>query len=209
MAQFKEMPISKKYICVSHSIKRATIYVPLFLKQCLGEDAAGELQNIWRIGMKLGSANLSIEEKFELTYANWIWMAKNTYSFIRSKLGAEGIQQFEHAEVDMLKREGTGLSLLLLRMMRVLSPGLAFSLVAKQIAYQLQWLTPIQVHEATRYKLVVKIPSCRILHFPSTDDLCSIGCQSTYETWFAEQLGIRMQTVRQDKGCTKRLTPFR
>ena len=209
MAQFKEMPISKKYTCVSHSIKRATIYVPLFLKQCLGEDAAGELQGIWQSGMKPVSENRSIEEKYELAYANWIWMAKNTYSFIRSKLGTEGIQQFEHAEVDMLKREGAGISLLLLRMIGVLSPDLAFSLAAKQIAYQLQWLTPFQVHEVTRHKLVVKIPHCKILDFPNMDDVCSIGCQSTYETWFAEQLGIRMQTVRQGKGCTKMLTPIR
>jgi hypothetical protein len=136
-------------------------------------------------------------------------MAKSTYSYIRRQLGSEGIQQFERAEVEMLKRTTAGLTMFLLRFLRAIAPGSAFILVAKQTAYQLQWVTPFSVDELSGEKMVVTVPRCQMMDFTGTEDMCSVGCQSTYRIWFAEQLHLVMDTHRQGTGCTKILVPLR
>ncbi len=209
MVKVKQMPHSEKYRCASDSIRQAHQYVLAFLQQRLGDKAVLELQTIWQEGMRSIPENKTSAEKYQLAYANYIWMAKSTYSYIRRQLGSEGIQQFERAEVEMLKRTTAGLTMFLLRFLRAIAPGSAFILVAKQTAYQLQWVTPFSVDELSGEKMVVTVPRCQMMDFTGTEDMCSVGCQSTYRIWFAEQLHLVMDTHRQGTGCTKILVPLR
>lgn len=209
MAKLKQMTDNEKYHCVCDAMKRTRQYVPAFLKQQLSDKAVLELQAIWQEGTRSIPENATSTEKYELAYANYMWMARSTYSYVRKQLGNEGIQKFERAEIEMLKRSNSGLTMLLLRLLRAVAPGSAFVLVAKQTAHQLQWVTPFTVDELSRKKMVVTVPQCKALSFPDTEDLCAIGCQSTYRTWFAEQLHLVMDTHRQTTGCTKILVPSR
>lgn len=124
-------------------------------------------------------------------------------------MGEEGIKKFERAEVEGLIKKNAGAALLLLNLTRVFSPSMAFVMTAKQMAYQLQWLTPFSIHELIRDKLVLDIPRCKILDFPDTDDLCFIGCQSSYPMWVAEQFKVRMEFVRRGNSCTCTVMPLR
>ena len=90
-------------------------------------------------------------------------------------MGEEGIKQFVRAEVDALKHENASPALLMLKLVRAISPGLAFTMVAKQTTYKLQWLSPYSVPELTRHRTVFDIPRCKILDFSDSDDLCLIG----------------------------------
>jgi hypothetical protein len=96
-----------------------------------------------------------------------------------------------------------------LRLVRAILPGTAFTMTAKQMAYQMQWLTPMSFSELTGSKAVLNIPRCKILDFPDVEDICLVGCQSTYPMWTAEQFKTKMAFERQDNSCTCTLTPLR
>jgi len=134
-------------------------------------------------------------------------MAKSNFNFIRKQLGEDGIEQLKRADVEALKRQIPGPALFLLRLVRAISLGSAFKMIANQMAYQLQWITPFSVSELTRHRVVYDIPRCKILDFPDSEDLCVIGCQSIYPMWLAEQFRVRMKAERQGNSCTLTLTP--
>ncbi len=206
MVEFTKMSTRTKLDYVLKNIKIDYVYIPAFLLKHLGNQGVEELQAIWQQGFRQIPENISAAEKFEIAYSNWIWLAKNTYSFIRRQLGEDGIRQFECAEIEMLKGKTPATLMHMLKLVRLLSPGSAFMIVARQLTYQLQWFTPLLVPELTRHRLVVQVPHCKILDFADTDDLCCIGCQSTYSIWMAEQFWMAMQTECHDGGCTKILT---
>lgn len=208
MLKIKEMPYSEKYAKVLDNMKLYDTFIPPFVQRHLGDQALVELQKIWREGVKPIPEGASFEEKYEIAYGNWIWQAKSNLSFIRKQMGEDGIEQFKRAEVEALKQKNAGPALFILKLVRALSPGSAFTMTAKQTSYQLQWITPFSVSELTRHKTVVNIPRCKILDFPDSDDLCLIGCQSIYPMWIAEQLKVRMTFERQGNSCTGTLTPL-
>ena len=209
MEEIKEMPYEEKYALAIDNMKFDEAFILPLVQKHLGDPAVSELRRTWQERVKPILQGDSFEQKYEMAYRNWIWMAKSTYSFIRTRMGEEGIKKFERAEVEALKRKNAGPSLFVLRFLRVLSPGLAFTMTTRQMAYQLQWITPGSLSELTKRRAVVNIPRCKILDFPETEDLCLIGCQSTYPMWVAEQFKVKMDFRRQGNSCTCTVTPLR
>ena len=208
MVRINEMPYREKYAKVLDNMKFDDVFITPFIKKHLGDQAVADLQRIWQQEAKAIPEDASFEEKYEIAYSNWIWIARNAYSFIRERLGEDGIEQFERAQVEALKRKNAGPGLFLLTLIRALSPGSAFMMLAKQMAYQLQWFTPLSASELTRHRAVIDIPRCKILDFSDTDDICMVGCQSTYPMWVAEQFKAQMKYERSGNSCTCTLAPL-
>lgn len=208
MENIKEMPYSEKYEIVLENIKFAETLAPNFMEGHLGYPAKTELQMLYRKGINPIPEEASFEEKYEAAYENWIWIGKSDFNFIREHLGEAGIEQFEAAEVEALKRKNASPSLYFLSFIRAISTGTAFKMTAKEFAYQLQWLTPFSVKELNQHQAVYDIPRCKIVGYPGSKDLCQIGCQSIYPRWAAEQFKVRMKFDPQGHSCTCHLTPL-
>jgi hypothetical protein len=208
MEKIKEMPYEEKYATVIDNMKFEETFILPLVQKHLGDSAVAELKRTWQEGAKPIPEGGSFEQKYEMAYGNWIWMAKSAYSLIRKKMGEEGIKKFERAEVEALKRKNTGPALFLLGFLRLFSPGLAFTMTTRKMAYQLQWITPSSVSELTKQRAVFNIPHCKILDFPETEDLCLVGCQSAYPMWVAKQFKAKMEFKRQGNSCTCTLTPL-
>jgi len=206
MGKIKEMPYEEKYAIMLDNV--SDLFALLFVAEHLGEKAAGELETIWAEGIEPIPEHASSREKYEAAYANWIWIAKNNLKFIRDHLGEDGIELFKRAEVEALKRKSSGPALVMLDLIRVLSPGAAFNMVATKMAYQLQWITPFTISEISRSRAVFDIPGCKILDFPGTEAICRVGCQGAYPAWLAEQFKVNMAFKRQGKSCTCTVTPI-
>ena len=209
MANLKKMPPEEKYARITDNMKFDEKFILPLIQQYLGEQAVNELKRTWQEGLKSIPEDASFEEKYEIAYGNWIWMAKNAYSFTREEMGEEGIEKFDRAEVAALKRKNAGPAVFFLGLIRAFSPGSAFIMTGKQMAYQLQWLTPFSVSELNRNRTVMDIPRCKILDYPETDDICLVGCQNTYPTWVAEQFKVKMEFERQGNSCQCTLTPLK
>lgn len=206
MVKVKEMPYSEKYAIVLDQTRPDDALISPFIQKHLGDQALAELQSIWQEGVKPVPEDASDENKYEIAYSNFIWRAKSNFSFIRRRLGEDGIEQFALAEVEVLKRKNASPSLLILGLLRAISPGLAFNMTARQMAYQFQWITPASLVELTRNRAVFDIPRCKVLDFPDSEDLCVIGCQDAYPRWLAEQFKVVMKFERQGNSCTATLT---
>ena len=175
MAKVKEMPIVEKYTNVLDHIKYEEELVPGFIEKHLGKPALEDFQKVCRERVKLVPEEASPETKYETAYSNWMWMGRCAFGFVRERLGEEGIRQFVRADVEALKRENASPALVMLTLIRKISPGLAFTMIAKQTTYKLQWLSPYSVPELNKHKAVFDIPKCKLLDFPDSDDLCLIG----------------------------------
>lgn len=208
MVKVKVMPYSEKYAKTLDTIKVFETFVPPFIQKNLGDAAVAELQSIWKEGVKPIPEGAPDEEKYEMAYGNFIWIAKNDLSFVRGHMGKEGIEQFERAEVEALKKENTSPALFLLKLIRAVSPGTAFTMTAKQMSYQFQWITPYSVSELSRQRVIYDMPRCKILDYADTEELCATGCQKIYATWFSEQFRARMETSRQGNSCIMTVTPL-
>lgn len=207
MLKVKEMLPSEKYAKVIDNMKFDETFILPFVQKQLGDQAVAEVKKSWQEGMKPIPSGGSFEEKYEVAYTNWISLAKNIYPFIRKRMGEDGVRKFERAEVDALKRKNAGPAVHLLNLIRLFSPATAFGMTGKQMGHQFQWLTPFSVSELTRNKTVFNIPRCKILDFPETEDICVVGCQSTYPMWVAEQFMVDMKCNRKGNSCTITLTP--
>ena len=207
MIKVKVMPISEKYTSVLDYIKHESL-VPSFLQQHLGYQAISEFQKICQEGVKTIPENAPIEEKYEIAFSNWIWMGKSAFTFIRQRIGEDGMKQFIRADVETLKRENGSPAMFLLSLIRVISPRLAFTMTAKEMLYKLQWLSIYTISQPSRDKFVLNIPHCKLLDFPNSEDLCTIGCQTIYPMWLNEQFKVKMQSERQGNSCMISLTPL-
>ena len=208
MVEIKEMLYSEKYSTVLDNTSLIDSFVTTFVRKHLGDQALTELNKTRQTGGKPIPEDAAFEEKYEIAYSNWIWTAKNAYSFIRSHMDEEGLREFQRADVEALKRENAGPALWLLRLIRAVSPSSAFKMVAKKMAYSLQWMTPYTVSELTQHRAVFDIPRCKILDFPGTDHMCQTGCQGTYPMWVAEQFNADMKFEPRGHSCVCTVTPM-
>jgi hypothetical protein len=209
MVAVKEMPYSEKYAKVTDNIKFDESFILPFVQKHLGDQAVSELKGVWQKGFKPILEGASFEEKYEVAYSNWIWLAKNIYPFIRKRMGEEGLKEFEHAEIEGLIKKNASPALYMLKIIRAFSPSTAFAMTCKQMGYQFQWLTPFSVPKFTKQKVAFNIPRCKILDFPDTEDICIVGCQSTYPKWVAQQFKVEMKFNRQGNSCTSTLVPLK
>ena len=206
MVKIKEMPYQKKYETVLSYIKLEEVG-SAFIEKKLGSQTAAEFQKECQKGIKSISENASDEEKYKTAMSNWIWMGGTKFKLIRSRLGEDGINQFIRAEVEAWGKNTPRAALLLLRLMRAISPGMAFAMSAKQTAYLLQFAGPVSVTGLSRDRMVMDVTHCLALDFPGGEECCILGCQRATPLLMLEQFRIEMKINRQGNGCSITLTP--
>ena len=207
MVKIKEMPAKEKYNSAQKFLKHMS-FKPDFIEKHLGKEARAEYEKEDKRGLKPVPENATDEEKYEITFSNLIW-GGFSFDFVRQRMGEDGLKQFMRTDTDLLKRENAGPAMLLLKLIRAISPGLAFTMTAKQLAYQLQFYTPYSVSELSRRKMVMKTSHCKILDYPGGEGCCVFGCQKSMPSWFAEQFGVEFKPNRKDYACIITVTPVK
>ena len=208
VVEVKEMPFEEKYESVLDFIDLSETFVPRFVREHLGDEAEAELRRRWREGTEPVPDSDTPEEKYEKAYANFISMARTNFAFIGEKMDEDGMEEFVKADVEEIKRRNAGIAVTMLSLIRAVSRSAAFKMVVKQSAYDLQWITPGEMTEFSGERAVIDIPSCKILDYPDTDDICYIGCQRVFPMWVADQFKADMSYNRQGKSCTCTLKPL-
>ena len=207
MQGIKTMPYGEKYAIVLDKVKSHDLLLSPFIKKHLNEQALAELKKLWQEGFKPVPDNASYEEKYEIAYSNLMWQGKSNLEFIRMHLGEDGIEQYKLAQVEELKRKNASPALIILGVLRAISPGSAFAMTAKKMAYQIQWLLPsMSLIELTPNQAVYNIPQCKVISFPRMEEACTIDCQGAYPIWLAEQLKVKLRFERQGHNCKAILT---
>jgi len=182
-------------------------FLPEFVRMHMGEEAVNDLQEEWQRGVERIPVTASPEEQYRIAYNNWIWMAKTNFCFIRQRMGEEGVRKLEQTLLHTLIQHNKGWPLVMLNLVRLVSPGSAFKMLADQMSYELQWLTPYVVTECSPQKLVLEIDSCKILKYDDTEDVCR-SCRQVYPLWVVNQYMADMSFERSGHHCTCTLRPL-
>ena len=206
MVKVKEMTYRKKYASVLSYIKLLESFVLPLVKKHMGEAGIAELKKKWQKKLKEIPENISFEDKFEIAYSNWMWKWSIAFNFVKTNLGENGIEEFQKADVEALKKKDSSLLKLMLKGIRAISPDAAFSMIGKQMAYEFQVFSPAEVTELSKKRAAFDLPRCKLLDFPEC--MCIVGCQRIFPEWLAEQLNVRMETNRQGNSCTVTLSPI-
>ena len=204
--EIKEMPFAEKYDYVQDSLEMYLSNKTGFVRQHLGAEAATEFLQLLEKSQKPIPDGASAEARYEKIYENWARVGVLSTNFIRERLGEKGLEQLLSDEVEMLKKEHANFSLYFLALLRAVSPGRAFKIVAERLAYELQWLTPYEVVELNQKRLLIDTPDCKVLDYPGADDRCHV-CQTVYPKWVAEQFKAKMVFDRQGKSCQLTAVP--
>jgi len=207
MATVKTMSANEKYAAILKDSKRMN-FVPGFFEEHLGKEAAAEYQRICDAGIEPIPETASPEEKFELAYKNWIWVAGTAFSFARERLSADDLKAFLDADLDTFRQTTPRAAVIMLNVVRALSPGAAFNMMATQVARQSRWMMPGAVTTADKNRAVVTLERCKALDYPHGEDVCELGCRGVAPRFFAEAFKVKSELNRQDHGCTMTVTPL-
>jgi hypothetical protein len=207
MVKIKEMPYAEKYAMVLSNMK---IEGPglAFIEKQLGSQAVIELQKDFQKGIKPIPQNISDKEKYDIASSNLAWMGGTKYSFVQNRLGEDGINQCVRVDVGFLKTVTPRTAVILMSLIRTISPGAAFTMMTKQMAYKWQYGGPTTVSELTRNRAVMEVKPCNMLNFPGGESMC-IFCQRETPVWLREQFKIDTKVNRQENGCTFTFTRYR
>ena len=166
------------------------------------------MQKEFRKGIKTIPENSSDKEKYDIASSNLAWMGGTKYGFVQSHLGEDGVNQCVRIDVGFLKTVTPRPAVLLMSLIRTISPGTAFTMNIKQMAYKFQYGGPTSLSELSRNRAVMEVKPCNMLNFPGGENMC-IFCQRETPIWLREQFKIDTKVNRQEKGCTFTFTPLK
>jgi hypothetical protein len=206
MVKIKEMPYKEKYGMVLSNMK---IEGPgmAFIEKQLDKQAVLDLQKEFEKGTKPIPENASDKEKYEIAVSNFSWMGGTKYNFVKNRLGEEGLNQCFRVDVGFLKTITPSPALFFMNLMRAISPGAAFTMIIKQMAYKFQYGGPTSLSELTQHKAVMDVKPCNMLNFPGGENAC-IFCQKETPIWLREQFKIETNINMQEKSCSFTFTPL-
>jgi hypothetical protein len=207
MVKIKEMPYKEKYAMVLSNMKIEGPGIA-FIERQMGNQAVIDLQKELQKGIKPIPENVSYQEKYETAVSNLAWMGGTKYNFVRSRMGEEGIDQTVRVDVRFLKTMTPRPVLVIMSLIRAISPSSAFTMITRQMAYKWQYGGPTSISELSRNRAVMEIKPCNMLNFPGGENLCMF-CQKETPPWLREQFNIEVKVNRQEKGCSFTLTPHR
>jgi len=205
MVKVKEMPYKQKYAMVISNMK---IEEPglAFIEKHLGKQAVTELQKEFEKGIKPIPENVPDKEKYDIATSNLSWMGGSKYNFVQSRLGEDGINQCVQVDVGFLKTVTPRPVVLLMNLIRAISPGAAFTMMIKQMAYEFQYGGPTLLSELSPNSAIMEVKPCNMLNFPGGENMC-IFCQKETPIWLKEQFKMDTKVNRQEKGCTFTFKP--
>ena len=208
MIAVKEMTYGKKYTAVLDYIRLLDSFVLPLVKKHLGNEGIEQLNIIWQEKLKVIPNDISDKDKFEIAYSNWLWKWANAVKFLKERLGDKGFEEFKLADIEALKRKDSRLKKMILEGIRTISPAFAFSMIERQMAYELQVYSPAEVTELSKERIVFDVQHCKILDYPECIQFCITGCQKIFPEFLAEHLKVKMAIKRHGKSCTITLAPL-
>lgn len=203
----KEMPFKEKLEGIMSMKKLVEDFTEPLVQEELGKEKLIELQNIWRKEAIPTPPDSSDEQKYEIAYKNFLqqWITANNF-MIKYK-GDAGMAKFVSEAVAGWKRKYSG-SAAKLKILWALSPNSAFQKLSNTLAYKLQMFSPFTVSELNEKRMIITVPSCKMLQNRDTSDFCLNACQNVIPAWLESQFNVKMDQNRKGQGCIVTFTPF-
>jgi hypothetical protein len=197
----KPMPTREKF---SHAFGMVRLYqkhVLPFVEQRLGYGAMYELKSVWRAAIAPIRESDPDQVKYQRAYSSWLWMARCSHDFLADQLDREGVGDYKRLLLKSYKHQYDKPDLSLYRMLNWQTP------LIKAWAYEMQWMTPIEIASQSPEKAICEVHDCRILRTPATERICRVDCRNVGTELAYQVYHLNRHTRLVNHGCTITLIP--
>ncbi len=201
------MPFSEKLGGILVYTKMSEDFAQQLVKEEFGKEKVEELRNLWNQGIESIPEGVSVEDKYEIAYRNFMrkWVYANNFMTVRE--GDAGATKYMHAAMDAWKRKYS-FNASLLKVVGAFSRKKAFEMLTKGLAYQLQAFSPFSVTEFKENRMVLSVSPCKILTDRNGANFCNMACQNIIPAWLQAQFNVKMNMNRQGDSCSVIFEPF-
>jgi hypothetical protein len=203
MINLKSMPEREKF---QHAFEMVRLYhkhVLPFVEKHLGYAEMHNLRSVWQAAIIPMHENDPDTDKYNHAYNNWLWMAQCSHELLSARLAGEGLSEYKHLLLKIKELQLENPNLFFLCHLK------AYTILAKSLLYEMQWLTPLELTNQGKQEVICTIHDCKIVQTPGTERVCHLDCQSV-GTAFAEKVyHLKRITFPTSHGCTIIITPTR
>jgi hypothetical protein len=195
------MPDREKFTHAFGMVRLYQKHVLPFVEQRLGFAARHELQSVWQAAAAPIRERDPDGEKYDRSYTSWLWMARYSHDFLADQLDREEVADYKRLLLRSYKRQYDNPDLVLYQILN------HHASLAKAWAYEMQWITPIEITHYDSGQVVCEVHDCKVLKTPATTSVCRVDCWNvgTELAWQVYHLERRTRPV--NHGCTITLTP--
>ncbi len=198
----KPMPVREKFRHAFEMVRLYQKHVLPFVEQRLGYWAKHELESVWRAAIAPIRENDPDEEKYQRAYSSWLWMARCSHDFLADQLDRKGVGDYKRLLLKSYKRqyeEKPALSIY-----RMLNRQTS---LIKAWAYEMQWMTPVEISSQGPEMVICEVHNCRILQTPATERICKVDCRNVGTELAYQVYHLNRHTRPVNHGCTITLIP--
>jgi hypothetical protein len=202
MERQKPMPVREKFKHAFEMVRLYQKHVLPFVEQRLGYGAKHELESVWRAAIAPIRENDPDEEKYQRAYCSWLWMARCSHDFLADQLDRKGVGDYKRLLLKSYKRqyeEKPALSVY-----RMLNRQTS---LIKAWAYEMQWMTPVEISSQRPEMVICEVHNCRILQTPATERICKVDCRNVGTELAYQVYHLNRHTRPGVHGCTITLIP--
>ena len=196
------MPDREKYLHAFGMVRSYQKEVLPFVEARLGYEARHELNSVWLAAIIPIHEDDPDDQKYEAAYSNWLWMAHCSHDFLADLLDREGVADYKRLLLQLYKRQHDDLDLALYRLF-----GNHIAL-ARAWAYEMQWITPIQISDISGTRVTCMVHQCKILQTPATERVCRVDCRNVGAALARKVYHLNRVDTTADHGCKITLTPL-
>jgi hypothetical protein len=202
MKQLRPMPNREKY---QHAFGMVNMYqkrVLPFVEERLGYEARHELNSVWQAAIMPIHKDDPDDQKYESAYSNWLWMARCSHDFLADLLDRKGVADYKRLLLHFYKRQYDNPDVPIYRLFR------NHAALARAWAYEMQWMTPIELTDHSRTQTTCTVHNCKILQTAGTERICRVDCRNVGITLVRKGYHSKRVDTVADHGCTITLTPL-
>jgi hypothetical protein len=202
MLKLRPMPDREKFKHAFSMLRLYQEHILPFVEAKLGYEAWLELKSVWQAGMAPLRKDDPDANKYESAYNNWLWVARCTHDFIAEHLDGHGVADYKRLLLQLYEIQHENPDLAIYHFLR------RYISLSKAWAYEMQWITPIEIPVATGRQVTCRVEHCKLLEVPASQRVCRVDCQSVGTALARKLYHLKRITVPIDLGCRITLTPI-
>lgn len=202
MHKLKPMPEREKFRHAFGMVRSYQKHVLPFVEERLGYAARHELNSVWQAAMMPIHEDDPDDQKYAAAYSNWLWMARCSHDFLADLLEREAVGDYKRLLLQLYQRQHDNPDLTLYRLFG------NYTALARAWAYEMQWMTPIELSEIRGNLVICTVPDCKILQTPATERVCRVDCRNVGTAVARKVYHLKRADTLTDHSCRIVLTPL-
>jgi hypothetical protein len=202
METLRPMPEREKYQHADEMVRLYQKHVLPFVESRLGYAEMHNLRSVWQAAITPIHEDDNDQDKYAQAYSNWIWMARCSHDALAEQLSAEEVIDYKRLLLRLYEQQMNNPNLTVLRFLK------NYAGLAKEMLYEMQWLTPIELTSLSNEEITCVVQDCKILHTPGAIRVCRVDCRNVGTAYARRLYSLKRVTMPSDHGCTITLTPI-